>query len=286
MDSEEFPHQVLIERKDVPRLLVALNDPAEEVRALAARALGGTTAKDAPVLAALAAAAADPSPKVREEAAQSLCLLGSDSSCISALSAALGDSCDAVRFWALRALMASNCDLHPMMSTLAEMFADRDSLVADGAARALNGLGAEGIAELVAKLKNDPRPFVRARAATALGELAKSIPLVQEALQTAFQSDSNPKVKIASASSLVGLEENGILLSGLLVLVRHDDPSVREGAAFCLGKIDTADAGRTLLLESLCSDANPNVRARAAESLRHLRAGDDRIHPQDLPNAR
>jgi HEAT repeat protein len=188
-------------------LLRLLDDPAPEVRQVAARALGriGDPVAAAPLLAALAARP----PRVPATVvAQALLRVGL-----------------------------------PAAPALVEAVAHPVPVVRTTAVEVLGRLGAvSALAALTERLEHDELAEVRARAATALGALG--LPAAAGALVTATGPDSAPAVRAAATRALgeLGVPQGA---DALCALIDDDDERVAAGAGTAL--LGLGERGRDVL---------------------------------------
>jgi HEAT repeat protein len=132
------------------------------------------------------------------------------------------------------------------------------------AADALGRIGKDASAatpELVAAVADDD-PLVRGVAVRAIGELAPDVPGGVQALIPLF-----PDVEAMRAVARFG-PAGGEAVPSLIVILKHDDPTVRWQAARALGKIGVPAVPAVPELARLAtSDPEPLVREHAAEAL-------------------
>jgi HEAT repeat protein len=122
--------------------------------------------------------------------------------------------------------------------------------------------------QTVSTLANDPNPRQRAYAAEAIGEFLVA-PGV-EAVAVAIERDSDPTVRAAAASALGRLNDEG---RGALSKALGDlDPRVKLAALASATRVNAFSD--VVAVTKRISDADPNVRRRAAEALGALRATD------------
>ena len=119
------------------------------------------------------------------------------------------------------------------------------------------------LVETLAPLAGDPRGYVRASAADALGELrvASGVPVLLLLLD-----DDDDEVR-ASAAVALGKLRAEKAVGGLVTLLGHDSVAVRRAAIEGLGAIGGLDASQALMEE--LKSRNPMVRAGAAAALAH-----------------
>jgi HEAT repeat protein len=119
-------------------------------------------------------------------------------------------------------------------------------------------------------LKSDPSPQRRAYAAYALGEFLVTPGIA--ACATALASDKDPTVRVAAASALGRLNDDGN--GALTAALKDGDERVRAAAITSAGRISSFGDVHALTgaLAALSGDASPVVRRRSIELLDTMRA--------------
>jgi HEAT repeat protein len=263
----------------IPALIRHLDDPQEQMRALAVAALGHlhTHDEDPLLVPLLVQLAHDPSEGVRRNLVEALGLFG----------AARADSNRAghrrgralqwrVRwmqrwFWSKRGpAPAPSPDLiHLAVLTLRDALADNTAAVRTQAARSLGRIGrpaAEAAPELIALLK-DTDETVRCEAAESLGYVKGSEDAAANALIELLQ-DAIPSVKASAARALGALKKAAApAVAALVPLLQDQDASVRTAAAEAIAQVGSlSEAATHNLVEGLASPDNV-VRAQTAQAL-------------------
>ncbi|MEW5860630.1 MAG: HEAT repeat domain-containing protein [Cyanobacteriota bacterium] len=153
-------------------LLFALNDEDSDVRVWAASALGKIR-DEAAVARLLIVLNEDGDASVRSRAASALGKIRAEAAC-SGLLLALHDQDSLVRSRAALALgkIGAKTAVEPLLSALSDL----NFHVRWSATKALELIGSEkAVSGLLRALKNDPDPYVRSRAASALGQIGSVV---------------------------------------------------------------------------------------------------------------
>jgi HEAT repeat protein len=209
-----------------PALVAALRDPDEEIRLTAVGRLGA--------VAPLAAAATDPSRRVRARVAYACGMLGDP-------------------------------DATP---TLLRLLDDPDEHVRDQARDALGAVGGRAAADalLAEAATTDPRR--RAQAAKALAKAADTDPRVVPRLR-ALAGDDDPAVRAATLSGLATAGGTPGRWTSLVTDLVHDpDPTVRQRVAVVAGHLAPDEV--TGILHRLAADPVATVREVATTQLTRL----------------
>jgi len=131
----------------------------------------------------------------------------SDGDAVPGLVVAVGNADARVRFWAATALLGIGPGAAGAVPALVGLMADPEPGVRQVAAEAVAAIGVpaatEALPALVALLRSDPEPTVRANAALALGDLAEACPEAVEHLTSAL-GDPDRKVRHQAAVALRG----------------------------------------------------------------------------------
>ena len=265
----------------VPVLTRHLADPHEDVRAVAAAALGHLHTRDAvPHLARLAT---DPGDHVRQAAAEALGQIG----------AALAKAARAPRWrderparrwpWAGRSRrkQPAGDPTELCVATLRSLLGDDLALIRGQAAESLGEIGsAAGAAtDELADLLHDADESVRCRAAVALGRVGADADGAAVALETALD-DAAAAVRAAAARGLGFMGRAAAAAAPRLVQLLQDrDDGVRAEAADAVARIGPLDDEATAgLVEGLASPDNV-VRAQTAEALGRVGAPAEEAAP-------
>lgn len=151
-------------------------------------------------------------------------------------------------------------------ATISKSARHADAAVRVRAMHVLGRMGDVGAATL-AKLLQDTDSHVRWLAAETLGEMGSSAhPHVTGKVERLNDADGN--VQIAAASALGSLGAEGATAVAIYGL-EHHDPKLRAKAAALLGTLEAQPVTLSSLTVKL-QDEHPEVRARAASSLRSL----------------
>ncbi len=252
-------------------------DAAEALREIGAR--GG----ESQVVAALIAALDDPSPRLRQQAAEELGTCG-EARAIPPLTKALGDADADVRRCAARALWKA---ADPgTQDVLCAALRDTDYLVRWAAADALGAIGARShsgseamhraaVEALGTALAGDARKEVRQAAAEALRKSGD--PRALQPLLAAL-GDAEQGVSLAAADALAAIaagaglgDADGAVGPALVAALQGADVRRRRGAAWGLWRIGAPWTVEPLV--SALGDADRDVRREAARALGALVGG-------------
>ena len=194
---------------------------------------------------------------------------------VAALVSLLADPEEFVAWQAASAL--GQQDSGRVFGALAAALSDRDPRCRAGAARALGFLGGEAAAGQLAQRLGDPVSSVRVATAEALGRTGD--PGCAESL-VLLLSDESTDVRRAAAQALGKLGSPQTAPPLAQALQTPSQPLlVRRALAAALAAIPHPDA-RPVLMDAL-SDADPQVRAYAAQALGHV--GDESAYAALLP---
>jgi len=248
------PNVKKLERKrDVRRLVKALNDPERGTRIQAAAALGriGDPLAFGPLIAAMG----DPDKGIHLQAGLALGDIGKPAA--DSLIAALGDKTPQIR-WSAAGLLGEIGEVRavePLISSLTDQVPE----VRACAARSLGNLGDSRAIAPLAALASDPRPDVRRIAVEALtGFGAQAVPLLDQSLSS---GEEHAKEGVAEALSQMG--EVGI--AALIAALKHKDMAVRRAAAKGLAVSRSPDAVTGLVF--VLGDEHAEVGKAAVASL-------------------
>jgi hypothetical protein len=152
----------------------------------------------------------------------------------------------------------------PAVPALSAALKDGDPYVRERAATALGEIGDVSAVPVLNAALKDSDSTVRRMAAGALGEIgdASAAPALSEALKN---SDSTVRLMAASALGKIGDVSTVRALSAAL---KDGDPHVRNRAAWALGKI--GDPSTVPALSTSLKDGDPHVRVGAAWALREI----------------
>ncbi|MCU0514804.1 MAG: HEAT repeat domain-containing protein [Anaerolineae bacterium] len=244
----------------IPPLLSLLADDTPPVQARAAVALGGFT-RDPRVVNALLTGAAHPQPIVRSGVIQGLAKAGTDERIVRMLNRMVEDSDPDVRQLAAAAIQYQRGDVMAFQ----RITSINDSAVQHAVAR-IQEDGRLDEDDMEAMRNSNPR--VRARLLEMVTEDGKTsaVNLIMPGL-----NDINPAVRQSAIDALVRLGAK-IVPTLLEVVQTHKSRFTRAGAAEALGLIGEGSA--VAVLVSALKDAEPQVRAAAAEALSHFPAED------------
>jgi HEAT repeat protein/lysophospholipase L1-like esterase len=227
------------DRKEAVALLAErlAKDESARVRAAAARSLGALGTKARPAVGALSGALGDPSEAVRYEAAQAWTRVGPEPSDVAALSAALTRPDPYVRGFAAWAL--GN----------------------------LEGAAGEAVPALVAALNEDDTATVVAAALARIGPgAAQAVPALVASLKDA---DAGRRWRSARALGRIGPAAAGAV-GDLEAALADPNEAVRVHAARALGRIGPAARPAAAALQRATGDPDPSVRQEARGALERL----------------
>jgi HEAT repeat protein len=271
----------------IPALVRHLGDDNEDVRSIAAAALGHLHARE--TVPALAALVNDPSDVVRQSVVTALGNLGGSGTGSTRNHRrpvrARGFLSRRIRWSARwkrrRKPLALHDPIGLTVATLETALGDSCAAVRSQAALALGGIGTAAAAvtpNLIALLQ-DGDETVRCRAAGALGEVGVEDGRTVGAL-VGLLGDASALVKVSAAKALGALRKAAApSLPALVPLLQDRDESVRTAAAEAiaqLGPLDEAAAGNL----SLGLESRDNVvRAQTAEALGTIGASAEEAAP-------
>lgn len=254
----------------VAALRAALEQDDQELRRAAVRALA-TVGSTVEVVAALRVALDDADPQLRREAVVVLGRFSAAQGVTEALWVALGDSASVVRLEAARALARLGVVDAPVRAVLREGLG---SLLASErflAVRTLGeqGVGLEGVVELLCSAIDDADPVVRRAALRALAGLGAETERVIEALRVA-QEHADPVTCIQALGALGHLPgEVSMAVAVLRRWLDADDQHVRQEAVRALGELSTAPEATAALVVAL-RDPAAGVRREAVRLMTAL----------------
>jgi HEAT repeat protein len=242
-------------RSAIPGLLILLDDPGPDTRALGVETLCALGAQEQ--VAAIATSAGNPDAGAQELSAEIR-------SAIPAIAARIIDEHPVVRqqaFFALRCLAPAEAPAL-LLSLLDQAAPEGRAEIA----RALGALAGKASIPTLRRLAEDPESAVRHAAAAALCGLGdrKAVPLLVRLLK-----DTDGEVRKSAALSLEGVEAKETLPE-ILKLIGDPEESVRSSVASICGRMKFRPA--VPLLVKALEDPEPEVRSSALSALMELRA--------------
>ncbi len=272
---EELPELVAnIGPATVPALVARLGDPDEQVRAVAAGALGRLHAYES--LSELAKLGDDPSELVRLSRVEAIGILASPGSHpLTGKRGRLPSFAPLwLRTWARRraAASASADPVGGLLTLLLPSLADVSPVVRVQAAKTLGQLRgvAKSSAASLLPLLADEEENVRCEAAEALSQVGADAEMVVPAL-TPLLDDPSPAVKAAAATALGVLGAAAApAVPALVPLLQDRDESVRQAASIAIGKAGTLAVEAAASLVAGLASPDTLVRARAAEAIGNI----------------
>jgi HEAT repeat protein len=260
----------------LPLLARAIDDPERSAR-IAAAAEATRLVKergDRRALPILLRAANDPDGQVKQSATLLLQSLGTDAKdAEAALVALLKDPNPSIRASSATALMEITGDAAKYAAILTEMLRSKEAADREAAAQALvpSGPRATALVPVLTDALHDPVERVRVYAASALleitGKAADYAPILVEALAS---RDERVQWWAAGALDLVAMHDEAALELPLLQATRHKNPAVRIMALTTLWTRGLLSRDRAAALEMFTAalqDESPDVRARSLEFL-------------------
>ncbi len=263
----------------IPQLILALEDPQQQVWFGAISALANLKEDAEPALPALLKELEEWEPFQRKKDRQgpqalyrtALALGSIGAPAVPALSNALGSASWHVRAGAARALGFAGEVAAPVAPRLAVSLSDARPEVRDAAAETLSGLGAVALKPLEAALRNEGDPKSRAAAATALGRLGRLGEPAAPSLREIAFSESDPVLRTQAlvAYSRVSADSKA-LVADLLRAWDDADASVRQGAHSALLLVRPVESALLPAIEPQLESSEKEVRERAAVFLSEL----------------
>ncbi len=233
----------------VPILIACLEEhEVDEVRTLAARALGLIGYRARAAIPNLIAALSDPSPNVRGSAAKALGNVRAGAPAVAPLQGLLSDPEGDVRQQAALGLGLLGRLAVPAVPALTRALSDREPRVRGSSAKALGYVGpkaASAVPELSKVVRLDLQPSVRWAAATALGRIGPDAVDSVPALLLALES-SDDALRQFAARALARLGPGAAF--GLTNALSHDDADTRRYAATALGELGMSLKGNGTVL--------------------------------------
>jgi HEAT repeat protein len=263
---------VAIGPRAIPTLIASLEKIPERARRRAVWVLGYLGDEATP---ALIEAIKNDQADVRVVAIRAIIEMGEKGErAIPALVGALGDRDEDVRESAALALSRIGTKARSAASALKAALRDSDWTVRREAAGALARVGPEpgqAMPALESVVKDDPRPEVRAAAASAIVSVARSASERSRAVLDLIVAleDRDPRVRKASASALGTFGPDATAAVGPLTahLLKDPDRHARSWAADALGEIGPTARSAVPLLIAALKEPDPWLRRIAAEAL-------------------
>ena len=263
----------------IPRLAQVLtDDPAPEVRQMAAVALGALGDGTAEALESIRAAILkDDSDIVRGAAIRCLQPLGPRAKpAVPELVRALADTNSGNRSDAALALGWIRSDAEEALPALAGVLRDaqQPTILRINAAISLGRIGSAEAAQClpdIVALVDSPDKHVRVGFIMAVSEFGPSAKSVAHQL-TCYLSDPDPMVRTMAAGTFydIGSPELNDAIPILVAMLSDPDDGVRGNAALSLGAAVPAAIDALPALRNLLSDPFPEVRARAEGAIQSI----------------
>ena len=208
--------------------------------------------------------ASDPSPRVREGAAEILGDIADPAAILPLTSALRGDTDGEVRREAAEALGTIR-DPAAIPALSGVLAGDPAADVRAAAAKALGRIGeASALSPLLAALRDEKDADVRASAALSLGRIGS--PNAAPGLAAALEKDGDGGVRQAAAEALGACPDDVSVSALLAALARAEDPVTAGRAASALGRIGNRRAAPALLEAFAVPSRDLCIRAAVALS--------------------
>lgn len=174
--------------------------------------------------------------------------------------------------WARFAIAKITGDVSAQMPYFISAISDKKRLYPGMASAALAGLGQLAITALPALIEElaDPNPENRWSAAHAIAGLGGHAQIAASSLANLLH-DPDEKVRWYAAHALSEIvPENDEIVPELILGLQDIDDDVRGYCAVTLGRMGSIAALSVPILESMLTDANPNIVLQAQASLTHI----------------
>lgn len=205
-------------------------------------------------------------------AARALDRIGPDArAAVTALTEALADSDEVLRYEAAKALGSIGADAAPAIPILVQVLNDPERLVGDIAADALSRIGSAAIPALIEVLRGS-KPEIRRRALTSLGGIgAKADVALPDLIRSLTDPDEEIRAAAANAIGLVG-DANAAMAAvpDIIAATKDTDRIVRRNIAEALGRIGPRDARVIPSLLALMRDSDPEVKVVAGDAMARI----------------
>jgi hypothetical protein len=254
-----------LEEDPVQRGYSFITSENAELRREGVNILARVARLDPEARAALRGLLADPSPRVREQAAQKLAQL-EDKESAAAMATLLGDTDPLTRRRAVEGLGAAGAR-ESARDLGRSLLSDADDRVRQTAADVLGRLGSEEAREFLVEALKDKNDAVRGEAIASLGEIGATSAAPQ--LRALYDQDpGNHRTRLVIALKSLGDEAPLRIEVTRLSEIIHSggDDDLRQRAIRDLVAIDRSGA-QAILTEAL-NDPSPRVRREAERALR------------------
>ena len=252
----------------IPVLLEALKHPSPQVRAAAAKALGGMGRDAKSAAEPLFALASDTEAPVRAAALRALVALGASSEKLKPLlDTALRDAAPEVRRAAAAGLAGSGGANGLGIASLVDLLDDENLATRRSAIEGLGGKGAAAASALPAVIERLSDPDLQIPAITALGKIGPAAsPAVPRLIELAKRGAVTSRV--AALSALTGISrEAAAALPVVYDSLKDGDIDVRAAAIPALVAVESDESKTIATLVRAVSDENGRVRRPAAAAL-------------------
>ena len=252
----------------IPVLLEALKHPSPQVRAAAAKALGGMGREAKSAAEPLFALASDTEAPVRAAALRALVALGASSEKLKPLlDTALRDAAPEVRRAAAAGLAGSGGANGLGIASLVDLLDDENLATRRSAIEGLGGKGAAAASALPAVIERLSDPDLQIPAITALGKIGPAAsPAVPRLIELAKSGAVTSRV--AALSAITGISrEASAALPVVYDSLKDGDIDVRAAAIPALVAVESDESKTIATLVRAVSDENGRVRRPAAAAL-------------------